>query len=81
MFVYIIQSKATSRFYIGVADNPYARLAEHNRGQTISTRNRGPWKLVWSERHANRAGALAREREIKAWKSRARIEALIEETR
>ena len=77
MFVYILQSESTSRYYIGVAGDPDGRLIEHNRGQTVSTRNRGPWKLVWAEHHPSRANALAREREIKGWKSHFRIEALI----
>ena len=44
--VYILQSETAQRFYIGSAADPVARLAEHQRGQTISTRNRGPWVLV-----------------------------------
>ena len=81
MYVYIIQSETTGRFYVGVAKNPQARLIEHNRGQTVSTRNRGPWKLVWLEEHSDRVNAVAREREIKSWKSHSRIEALIAATR
>jgi predicted GIY-YIG superfamily endonuclease len=33
------------------------------------TRKNGPWFLVWSEPHVTRADAMAREREIKNWKS------------
>jgi|SRR5580698_4384054 hypothetical protein len=44
--VYVLQSKHNKRFYIGCAEQPEVRLAEHQRGQTISTRGRGPWTLV-----------------------------------
>jgi putative endonuclease len=76
MFVYVFQSESSGRFYIGVAEDPKARLIEHNRGQTVSTRNRGPWVLFWTEEHSDRISALSREREIKAWKSRNRIRQL-----
>ena len=39
--VYILQSESTRRFYIGCAGDVSVRLAEHQRGQTISTRGRG----------------------------------------
>ncbi|MGH9494428.1 MAG: GIY-YIG nuclease family protein, partial [Candidatus Sulfotelmatobacter sp.] len=48
-YVYILRSERTGKFYIGCAGNPLARLAEHQRGQTISTRGRGPWLLVYQE--------------------------------
>jgi len=48
--VYILQSQSTTKLYIGCADDPIARLAEHQRGQTRSTRGRGPWVLVYQDR-------------------------------
>jgi putative endonuclease len=47
--VYVLQSESSGRFYIGCAEQPAVRLAEHRRGQTISTRGRGPWVLVYQE--------------------------------
>ena len=46
--VYILQSESTQKFYIGSGADGFVRLVEHQRGQTISTRNRGPWVLVYT---------------------------------
>src|SRR5271165_2011312 len=56
--VYILQSESTQRFYIGCAEQVLVRLAEHQRGQTISTRGRGPWVLVYQEQFDTLAEAL-----------------------
>jgi putative endonuclease len=74
---YILQSQSTQRFYIGCAADPFARLAEHQRGQTISTRKRGPWDLVYQERFDTSAQAHRRERQLKSWKSHRSIQELI----
>ena len=76
-FVYIIQSQATHRFYIGCAADPQERLIEHNRGQTQSTRNRGPWDLMYTEPFETLAEARRREFQLKKWKSHRSIAELI----
>ncbi len=75
--MYILQSQKSGRYYVGMSDRPDERLAEHNRGQTVSTRGRGPWMKVWQEVHGSSSSAFSREHEIKSWKSRKRIELLI----
>ena len=70
-YVYILQNR-DSRFYIGHTDDLASRLASHNRSDKLLgkfTRKNGPWELVWSEQHATRASAVARERQIKGMKS------------
>ena len=81
VFVYILESESTGRFYIGIAEEPEVRLNEHNRGQTRSTRGGTPWRKVWLEGHPNRSSAVRREREIKSWKSRIRVQSLIEQSK
>jgi putative endonuclease len=76
--VYILQSESGNRFYIGCAEQPELRLKEHNRGQTISTRGRGPWALVYQERFDALAEARRRERQLKSWKSHRSIQQLID---
>ena len=76
--VYILQSETSGKFYVGCARDPISRLAEHQRGQTLSTRNRGPWKLVYLENFASRGEALRREKQIKSWKSHRSIRELID---
>ena len=75
--VYILESENTHRFYIGCAENPLARLAEHQRGQTIATRGRGPWALVYQEAFENLTQARRRERQLKSWKSHRSLQELI----
>ena len=69
--VYVLQN-AAGKFYVGHTGNPAARLHSHNRSDKLLgkfTRKNGPWELVWSEAHATRSSAMARERQIKAIKS------------
>lgn len=49
-FTYIIESSKSGKWYYGHTDNTERRLWEHNSGQNISTRNKGPWKMIflWS---------------------------------
>jgi len=75
--VYILQSEKTKRFYIGCAEDVSARLKEHNRGQTVSTRERGPWILMYQEQFATLTEARRRERQLKSWKSHRSIQEMI----
>jgi putative endonuclease len=79
--VYILQSERSGRFYIGCAEKPEARLAEHQRGQTLATRGRGPWNLVYQEHFDTLSEARCRERQLKSWKSHRSIEELIDATK
>jgi putative endonuclease len=76
-FLYILQSEKTRRFYVGSSNVLARRLEEHARGQTASTRNRGPWKLVYQEEYESLLAAHRRELEIKRWKSCRMIQALV----
>ncbi len=78
VWVYILQSQTTGRFYTGITDRLHAREGEHSSGQTISTRGGGPWKLVYSEACENRSLAAKREHQIKSWKSQRSIQELID---
>ncbi len=76
-WVYILQSETTGRFYVGHTNDLERREVEHNSGQTKSTKNRGPWKVVHRERFDSKEAAYARERQIKSWKSHRSIQELI----
>ncbi len=79
--MYILRSQATNRFYIGSAMDVEGRLAEHQRGQTRSTRGRGPWVLVYQESFDTIAEARRREMQLKRWKSHRTIQQLIDTRR
>ncbi len=76
--VYILQSESTKKFYIGCATQVSVRLEEHRRGQTVSTRGRGPWVLVYEKQFGTLGEAPRRERQIKSWKSHRSIQELIQ---
>ncbi|MEW6016006.1 MAG: GIY-YIG nuclease family protein [Candidatus Zixiibacteriota bacterium] len=76
--MYILQSLESGRYYIGVTANLEDRLKRHSAGRSKSTRSGGPWELRYKEEFTCRSEAMVRERELKSWKSRTRIERLIE---
>lgn len=69
---------ADDTLYCGVSNDLDKRIVAHNAGMAAKyTRTRGPVKLVFVERCADRSAALKREMEIKGW-TRAKKLALIE---
>lgn len=76
-FVYILKSDTSDRFYTGSTDNLERRIAEHQRGKSPATRNRGPWTLVYSKPFDTRSEAVKWEMEIKKKKNSASIQRII----
>jgi len=66
--VYIAESLSTGGHYIGVTSDLVQRLRHHNSGANKSTKNRGPWKMVYTEVFADKKEAWLRERQIKKYK-------------
>lgn len=67
--VYILKNRVTGRHYIGSTDDIERRVAEHNRGQTRSTRyGKNNWELLYTEHYDNVLVAKKRERKIKSFK-------------
>ncbi len=75
-WVYILRSETTERHYVGHTKDLEDRLRRHNGGRTEANKGRGPWHLVYHEEFSARSEAVARERAIKARKSRGYIEQL-----
>ena len=76
-FVYILKSVKNNSYYIGCSNNIERRLIEHNSGTSKYTKNARPWNFVYKEQYVTLKEARKREREIKNWKKRARIEKLM----
>jgi putative endonuclease len=64
-FVYVIVSDRTGRLYVGMSADVKARISEHNRGQTKSTKGYRPWRLVFVEEFPDRIEARKREKYLK----------------
>jgi len=75
--LYILQSETTHRFYVGSTNDLARRMDEHQRGHSLATRGRGPWKLVYQEQLGTLADARRREIEVKRWKSARMVASLI----
>lgn len=75
-YIYIIQSEIDQSFYKGFSENVFKRLEQHNAGESVYTRNKLPWKLVYYELQADKKSALIREKNLKK-ADRNRIIALI----
>ncbi|MBM3944101.1 MAG: hypothetical protein FJ317_01225 [SAR202 cluster bacterium] len=45
-YSYILRN-GDGRFYIGQTDDLALRLRRHNQDRSFSTKNRGPWEIVW----------------------------------
>ncbi len=75
--LYILESERDGTYYIGSTSNLADRITRHNEGRSKFTKNRIPWKLVYTEEFSSKIAANHRELEIKRWKSRKMIENLI----
>ncbi|MEK7478189.1 MAG: GIY-YIG nuclease family protein [Patescibacteria group bacterium] len=67
-YVYIIKSLKTGKFYTGFTNDLNKRITEHNRGSssTISTFEKGPFELVYSEQALDSKEARRREKFFKS---------------
>jgi len=64
--VYVLQHDTTGELYFGVTSNMKRRLAEHNCGNSRSTRKKlGKWLLVYCEIYRSKSDALRREQRLK----------------
>jgi putative endonuclease len=79
--VYILQSESSGRYYVGQTKELVQRVAYHNADYSLALRNRGPWKLVYSEEYSTRSEAVRRELQIKKQKDRRFIEGLLSASR
>ena len=64
-FVYILKSKKDNQFYILQTNNLKVRLAKHNSGEVLSTKNRIPFELVGYVDLQSRKEALKLEKLLK----------------
>ena len=65
-YVYVLQSKRDKKLYTGFSNNLRKRFNEHNAGEVFSTKNRGPFKLIYYEVCLNEQDARSREKYLKS---------------
>ncbi len=76
-YVYVLQSETTHHHYTGYAADLVQRVGQHIAGISKSTKNRGPWKLVYQEQYESGAEAMRREKFLKSGQGRKQLADLI----
>ena len=66
-YVYILLSEKDKKFYAGYTENLKLRFEEHQKGRVVSTKNRRPFKLIYSEACLDRVDAMHREKYLKTY--------------
>ena len=64
-YVYVIQSIKDKKWYTGFTNDLRKRFKEHNSNEIFSTKNRGPFKLIYYEMCRNEQDARTREKYLK----------------
>ena len=73
--VYILASKRNGTLYIGVTSDLPGRIYEHREGLVPGfTRRYGVESLVWYENHSRIEDAIQREKNLKRWVRRWKLE-------
>ena len=76
--VYVLLSSTKNNRYIGFTGNLEKRIRDHNFGESRYTKNRGPWKLIYTEEFNLRSDAMSREKFLKSGKGREFLNSLTE---
>jgi putative endonuclease len=78
-FVYILASKRNGTLYVGVTNNLARRVHEHRTEAADGfTRQYNIKRLVWYETHSDIEFAIAREKTIKRWPRRYKLNVIEE---
>lgn len=75
--VYIMYSKTLDRYYVGYTLNLESRINKHLSKHIGYTSRAKDWRIVNTEQYGSKSEAYGREGEIKKWKSRKKIEGLM----
>ncbi len=64
-YVYVLRSLKDNKLYTGFTGDLRKRFNEHKSGKVSSTKNRGPFELIYYEACLNQQDATAREKYLK----------------
>jgi len=76
-YLYILYSPSGDVYYVGYTSDLERRLLSHLSHHKGFTGKFKDWEIVYTESYKSKSAAYKRERQIKKWKSRKMIEALI----
>ena len=64
-YVYILESGTDGSWYYGYTENLEQRLSDHQTNRSKYTRNKGPWRIIFSKQFATKTEALEFEKYLK----------------
>lgn len=79
-FVYILISDKDKSLYIGISNNVFRRLTEHNAGKSTYTSRKRPYRLIYYEAFANSQDAYRREGYFKTTKGKKALKLMLRKT-
>ncbi|MDD5551803.1 MAG: GIY-YIG nuclease family protein [Candidatus Pacebacteria bacterium] len=78
-YVYILKSSRNGKLYKGVTDDLKRRIKEHNLGNSVFTKNNGPWHLIYYEAFISKKDAKREELFLKSGRGKERIRYLLQD--
>ena len=64
-YVYVLKSKLDGKHYIGCTRDLRQRFDDHNHNKVRSTKNNGPYELIYYEAYKSEHDAFKREKNLK----------------
>lgn len=78
-YVYLMASRSGT-LYVGVTNDLVRRVWQHKQGTNVGfTKRYGINRLVWFESGGDVLGAIAREKQIKAWRREKKVALIVAE--
>jgi len=69
-YTYILQSESSEKLYIGQTNHLESRVYRHNSNKNFTTKNKGPWKLIFHKEFESRREAMSFEKKLKSVKNK-----------
>ena len=66
-YIYVLLSKKDKKFYVGFTEDLKSRFEQHCKGQVVSTKERRPLELIYSEVCLDKHDATHREKYLKTY--------------
>jgi len=79
-YVYVLKSQKDEGLYIGYTKDLKKRFEQHNKGLSLSTKNRLPFELIFYESFLNSSDARSREKYLKSGYGRQQLKEILKNT-
>ncbi|MFA6428627.1 MAG: GIY-YIG nuclease family protein [Candidatus Buchananbacteria bacterium] len=76
-YVYILKSLKNGKLYKGFTNDLKRRISEHKTGNSVFTKQNGPWQLVYYAAFISKNFAQKEEKFLKSGKGRERLKWLL----